>query len=191
MKIYLGQTPQNLKLKFFLPKFSETSTPQNGVQSNLEPYINGISCVVNLGVVWFYTIQEILTNSLFIARQNSSITSIDTEFKPSSWKEFADYFLLIDWEEMIWIFCFVKLYLMYLVKAYHTLCLCLSLSLVMDILVVRDMQFLRVRHILCNRHATINARYTVFCRSLVDFVHRANRNHTLSLIMTVNTLFSS
>ena len=35
----------------------------------------------------YETIQAILTNSLFIARQNSPITSIDTEFILRSWKE--------------------------------------------------------------------------------------------------------
>ena len=52
---------------------------------------------------WEYHVQAILTNSLFAARQNSPITSINTEFILSSWKEFADDFLLIGREEMIWI----------------------------------------------------------------------------------------
>ena len=59
-----------------------------------------------------HSIQTILTNSLFVVRQNSPITSIDTEFMRSSWKEFADDLLLIGLKEMIWIFSFAIPYLM-------------------------------------------------------------------------------
>ena len=52
------------------------------------------------------TIQTIPTNSIFVARQNSPITFIDTEFLLSSWKEFAEDLLLIGSKEMIWILCF-------------------------------------------------------------------------------------
>ena len=51
-------------------------------------------------------IQTISTNSLFVARQNSPITSIDTEVILSPWKEFADTLLVIGPKEMIWIICF-------------------------------------------------------------------------------------
>ena len=54
------------------------------------------------------SIQTISTNSLFVARQNSPIISIDTEVIPSSWKEFADALLVIGSKEMIWIICFDK-----------------------------------------------------------------------------------
>ena len=53
-------------------------------------------------------IQTISTNSLFVARQNSPITSIDTEVILSSWKELADALLVIGSKEMIWIICFVS-----------------------------------------------------------------------------------
>ena len=60
--------------------------------------------VGNVGIL--YCNQAI--NSLFVSHQNSPITSIDTEFILSSWKEFADYLLLIGSKEIMWIFCFVK-----------------------------------------------------------------------------------
>ena len=45
----------------------------------------------------------------FRCRQNSQITSIDTEVILSSWKEFAAALLVIGSKEMIWIICFVTL----------------------------------------------------------------------------------
>ena len=74
----------------------------------LTPSFNTLnsSCPWALQLSLYPPIQTIPYNSLFVARQNAPVTSIDTNVILSSWIEFDAGLLFIGQEEMIWFLCF-------------------------------------------------------------------------------------